>query len=161
MISNGCGYDSSAWRTHATSGPTFSDSLYSGATTESTGVGFWGVTMGEATVVGLTLVLKQARVALDRTATSNRHSSNGAGDPFTKSLNGNAQTEHRRDRWGEHAPFAAGLWLRCHGRDRGRRVRLASAPSHQPPRRSRMTGTVLSMMRKSSATDWRRMYSRS
>src|SRR4051812_40100033 len=34
-------------------------------------------------------------------------------------------------------------------------------PSHPPPRRSNTTGTVFSMMRKSSATDWRRMYSRS
>ncbi len=33
--------------------------------------------------------------------------------------------------------------------------------AHQPPRRSRMTGRVFSMMRKSSLTDWRRMYSRS
>ncbi len=38
---------------------------------------------------------------------------------------------------------------------------LGGGRFYQPPRRQRMTGMVLSMMRRSSRTLWRRMYSRS
>jgi hypothetical protein len=41
------------------------------------------------------------------------------------------------------------------------RIRAEIQLPYQPPRRRSTTGTVFSMMRKSSVTDWRRMYSRS